>query len=130
VDATTGLQHTFADLHHYVETEDTLDNMIRYDNFTSAAVEGFVQRNKHGGTYTFGNIHRYPFGERSQGGTGSRITGFTTYGYTDYTWLYGYVRRITPALVFTLPVQRVARRTWVQVSSTMPGTTMVILNLG
>jgi hypothetical protein len=93
VDATTGLQHTFADLHHYVETEDTLDNMIRYDNFTSAAVEGFVQRNKHGGTYTFGNIHRYPFGERSQGGTGSRITGFTTYGYTDYTWLYGYVRQ-------------------------------------
>ena len=91
VDASTGLQHTVAHLHHYVETEDTLDNMKRYDNFTSAAVEGFVQRNKHGGIYTYGNLERYPFGERSQGTTGSRVSGFTTYGYSDYKWLYGYV---------------------------------------
>ena len=91
VDAHTGLQHTYASLHHYVETEDTLDNMVRYDNFTTSAVEGFVQRNKHGGTYTSGNIHRFPFGDRSQGNTGSRITGFTTYGFTNYEWLYGYV---------------------------------------
>ena len=57
-----------------------------------AAVEGFVQINKHGGVYTSGNRERYPFGMRSQGNTGSRISGFTTYGYTDYEWLYGYYK--------------------------------------
>jgi len=90
-DPNTGLRHTYTTLHHYVETEDTLDNMVRTDNMSSSAVEGFVQRNKHGGTYTAGNPDRYPFGERSQGSSGARVTGFTTYGYTDYQWLYGYV---------------------------------------
>ena len=40
-------------IRHYVETEDTLDNMQR---------AGFVQWNKFGGTYTAGNIERFPFG--------------------------------------------------------------------
>ena len=56
----------------------------------------FVQRNKHGGIYTYGNLERYPFG-RSIGYTDSRNaqafhheTGFTSYGYTSYESLYGY----------------------------------------
>ena len=39
---------------HYVETEDTLDNTDDPDKF--------VQWNKHGGIYTYGNIERFPFG--------------------------------------------------------------------
>jgi hypothetical protein len=34
---------------HYVETEDTPDNMLR---------RGFVQQNLHGGVYTWGNLER------------------------------------------------------------------------
>ena len=86
------ISSVIATLIHYVETEDTLDNMRREDNLTTAAYEGYVQRNKHGGVYTSGNRERYPFGVRSQGTTGSRISGFTTYGFTDYRWLYGYVK--------------------------------------
>ena len=88
-DKLTGLRYTSTVFHHYVETEDTLDNMLRRDNVSSAALEGFVQRNKHGGIYTFGNPERFPFGQRSQGTSGQRVTGFTTYGYTNYPWLYG-----------------------------------------
>ena len=42
-------------LKHYVETEDTLDNSL-------ADKDKFVQWNKHGGIYTYGNIERFPFG--------------------------------------------------------------------
>ena len=56
----------------------------------------FVQRNKHGGIYTYGNLERYPFG-RHIPYTDSRNalayhheTGFTVYGYTSYESLYGY----------------------------------------
>ena len=41
-------------LKHYVETEDTLDNIVDADKF--------VQWNKHGAIYTYGNIERFPFG--------------------------------------------------------------------
>ncbi len=125
---------------HYVETEDTLDNMDTTDDPTTEIMEGYVQRNKHGGQYTSGNKERYPFGQLSDGagtegagsandqstdqtsdqatahtadtGTtstnqpiqgvdgmqqpiltepfGNRETGFSTYGYSDYQWLYGY----------------------------------------
>jgi hypothetical protein len=148
---------------HYVETEDTLDNMQTTDDAATEAIEGFVQRNKHGAQYTHGNPERYPFGvvtEHVAGDTGGRttghatctcpdgeacddgcalsddgaactlgssancayqaagtattstsqpltgvddmqeailtepfghrVTGYTTYGYTDYQWLYGY----------------------------------------
>jgi len=125
---------------HYVETEDTLDNMVTTDDVNTEVIEGYVQRNKHGGQYTSGNVERYPFGQLSDGagtegagvaadqstdqtgdqatahtadtGTtstnqpiqgvdgmqqpiltepfGNRETGFSTYGYSDYQWLYGY----------------------------------------
>merc|ERR1711988_1727462 len=56
----------------------------------------FVQRNKHGGIYTYGNLERYPFGRHipytdSQNALAyHHETGFTTYGYTSYESLYGY----------------------------------------
>jgi len=104
---------------HYVETEDTLDNMERVDAPSTKVVEGYVQRNKHGAQYTSGNNERYPFGvltnhtvgeantpttntKQTQSGVdstqeavltepfGHRVTGFTTYGFSDYQWLYGY----------------------------------------
>ena len=125
---------------HYVETQDTLDNMDVTDTQGTDTLEGYVQRNKHGAQYTSGNKERYPFGqlsalEGSEGaGTandqstdqttdeatahtadtattstqqpiqgvdgmqqpiltepfGNRMTGFTTYGYSDYQWIYGY----------------------------------------
>jgi len=111
---------------HYVETEDTLDNMDALDNSNTEIIEGYVQRNKHGGQYTSGNNERYPFGmltdhmagdttgQKGASSTGTtltdqpltgvdsmqeailtepfghRVTGFTTYGYSDYQWLYGY----------------------------------------
>ena len=142
-------------LKHYVETQDTLDNMVTEvttvtdgadatagteddvsvtaraavaDSADSESIEGYVQRNKHGAQYTHGNIERYPFGvvtEHIAGDTsgrttghdpdttttatdqpltgvdsmqeailtepfGHRVTGFTTYGYSDYQWIYGY----------------------------------------
>jgi len=82
-----------ATLKHYVETEDTTDNIL---------VGGdFVQRNKHGGIYTWGNSERYPFGNTYGGSvetdplitgafTGLYDTGFTTRGFTSYESLYGY----------------------------------------
>merc|ERR1711988_2002443 len=78
---------------HYVETEDTMDNMQR----THGIGNGFVQRSKHGGIYTWGNLERYPFGKPtttgSKRGSGNlHETGFTTYGYTSYESLYGYVQ--------------------------------------
>jgi hypothetical protein len=56
----------------------------------------FVQRNKHGGIYTYGNRERYPFGRKipftdSQNALAyHHETGFTTYGYSSYETLYGY----------------------------------------
>jgi len=56
----------------------------------------FVQRNKHGGLYTYGNLERYPFGRHipytdSQNALAyHHETGFTVYGYTSYESLYGY----------------------------------------
>jgi hypothetical protein len=112
VNATIG-QAVLQTLKHYVETQDTLDNMNN--------ASGYVQRNKHGATYTSGNKERYPFGVltdftagNSTGRTrttstnqpltgvgstqeailtepfGHRVTGFTTYGYSDYQQIYGY----------------------------------------
>merc|ERR1711871_604695 len=58
----------------------------------------FVQRNKHGGIYTYGNLERYPFGRHipytdSQNALAyHHETGFTTYGYTSYESLYGYTK--------------------------------------
>jgi len=123
-------------LKHYVETQDTLDNMDLANTDGTEVIEGYVQRNKHGAQYTSGNIERYPFGRLSVTPTGSnaatqqstdqtdstahtaetettsttqpiqgvdgmqqpiltepfgnRETGFTTYGYSDYQWIYGY----------------------------------------
>ena len=124
-------------LKHYVETQDTLDNMVVpaagarplvEDSADSEVIEGYVQRNKHGAQYTHGNTERYPFGvvtEHIAGNTtgrttghdptttttgtnqpltgvdgmqeailtepfGHRVTGYTTYGYSDYQWIYGY----------------------------------------
>jgi hypothetical protein len=42
-------------LRHYVETEDTLDNI-------GSSQYKFVQWNKHGAIYTYGNTERFPFG--------------------------------------------------------------------
>jgi hypothetical protein len=114
---------------HYVETEDTLDNMATTDNNKTEVIEGYVQRNKHGGQYTSGNNERYPFGiltDHIAGDTtgkngasktsttitdqpltgvdsqqqpiltepfGHRVTGFSTYGFSDYQWLYGYYKQ-------------------------------------
>ena len=87
-----------ATLKHYVETEDTTDNIL---------VGGdFVQRNKHGGIYTWGNSERYPFGNTYGGSvetdpevtgafTGLYDTGFTTRGFTSYESLYGYYAAVT-----------------------------------
>ena len=72
-------------IRHYVETEDTLDNM---------QTARFVQWNKFGGLYTVGNPERFPFGyDRVTGQPGyAKLdeTGFTTWGYTQYESLYGY----------------------------------------
>jgi len=127
---------TATTLKHYVETQDTLDNMDVTDTDGTDTLEGYVQRNKHGAQYTSGNIERYPFGQLSVTPTGTgaatdqstdqtqatahtadtattstqqpiqgvdgmqqpiltepfgnRMTGFTTYGYSDYQWIYGY----------------------------------------
>jgi len=83
--------YTFYDtaIKHYVETEDTMDNMMR--------ATGFVQRSKHGGIYTWGNIERFPFGrpvdsDDQNSHDNLHETGFTTYGYSSYESLYGYVQ--------------------------------------
>merc|ERR1711871_1634873 len=85
-------------LKHYVETEDVTDNVP--STAVSAGGE-FVQRNKHGGIYTWGNLERYPFGRsdaavvtdpaRTGAMKNLHDTGFTTYGYSSYESLYGYV---------------------------------------
>jgi len=109
-------------LKHYVETEDTLDNMERTDKSATAAVEGYVQRNKHGAQYISGNNERYPFGvltnhtvgkastttkttSQTKSGVdstqqsvltepfGHRVTGLTTYGFNNYQWAYGYYKQ-------------------------------------
>ena len=72
-------------LRHYVETQDTLDNMQG---------TGFVQWNKHGGIYTYGNIERFPFGINRYSGAPEYgkldETGSSTWGYSKYESLYGY----------------------------------------
>ena len=72
-------------LRHYVETQDTLDNMQG---------NGFVQWNKHGGLYTYGNIERFPFGINRYSGAPeygkTDETGSSTWGYSKYESLYGY----------------------------------------
>ena len=72
-------------LRHYVETQDTLDNMQG---------TGFVQWNKHGGLYTYGNIERFPFGINRYSGAPEYgkldETGSSTWGYSKYESLYGY----------------------------------------
>jgi hypothetical protein len=56
----------------------------------------YVQRNKHGAIYTYGNLERYPFGRKipftdSQNALSyHHETGFTTYGYSSYESIYGY----------------------------------------
>merc|ERR1711871_1503965 len=56
----------------------------------------YVQRNKHGGIYTYGNLERFPFGRKipftdSQNALSyHHETGFTTAGYSSYESLYGY----------------------------------------
>ena len=125
-----GSTPTTTTIKHYVETQDTLDNMDVTDDADTEVIEGYVQRNKHGAQYTSGNNERYPFGQLSAGATdqstdqtgatahtgdtgttstdqpiqgvdgtqqpiltepfGNRETGFSTYGYSDYRWLYGY----------------------------------------
>ena len=69
---------------HYVETEDTPDNMRR---------AGYVQRNKHGGVYTHGNIERFPFGIIDD--KHNRATGRTTFGYSTYHTLHEFVNPTT-----------------------------------
>lgn len=81
-------------LKHYVETEDVLDNYI--------GVKTFVQWNKFGGVYTYGNIERFPFGystaaDADNARTDADVrygaldeTGYTTWGYSKYESLYGY----------------------------------------
>ena len=72
-------------LRHYVETQDTLDNMQG---------TGFVQWNKHGGIYTYGNLERFPFGVNRYSGAPEYgkldETGSSTWGYSKYESLYGY----------------------------------------
>lgn len=59
-------------LKHYVETEDTLDNIEDTDH----GKDKFVQWNKHGGIYTFGNIERFPFGyDRMSRMTNTKVWG-------------------------------------------------------
>jgi hypothetical protein len=105
-DATQGAGHvtnggseaagvTTTTLKHYVETEDTPDNMRR---------AGYVQRNKHGGVYTLGNVERFPFGV-IQGGDASdyehnRVTGRSTFGYTTYQTLHEFVNPTTRPTCF------------------------------
>ena len=71
---------TTTTLKHYVETEDTPENMRR---------AGYVQRNKHGGVYTQGNLERFPFGVIDN--KHNRETGRTTFGYTTYRSLHEFV---------------------------------------
>ena len=72
-------------IRHYVETQDTLDNMQG---------TGFVQWNKHGGIYTYGNAERFPFGINRYSGAPEYAkldeTGSSTWGYSKYESLYGY----------------------------------------
>jgi hypothetical protein len=87
----SGRTHYSTTIKHYVETEDTMDNMKR----TAGQGGGFVQRSKHGGIYTWGNLERYPFGrvvstDSQNAHQNLHETGFTTYGYTSYESLYGY----------------------------------------
>jgi len=105
-DATQGAGHvtnggseaagmTTTTLKHYIETEDTPDNMRR---------AGYVQRNKHGGVYTLGNVERFPFGV-IQGGDASdyehnRVTGRSTFGYTTYQTLHEFVNPTTRPTCF------------------------------
>ena len=106
-------------LKHYVETQDAADSVALAQNVAIAsnaltAASVFVQRNKHGGIYTLGNIERFPFGASKTtdpahgaaaadptdsgavGGSGAvatlHETGFTTYGYSSYENLYGHVK--------------------------------------
>ena len=105
-DSTLNTNSYLTTIRHYVETEDTMDNMKRTtgSGLTTKAVDGnthgignsFVQHSKHGGIYTWGNIERFPFGRPA--GTDKQNsyghlheTGFTTYGYSSYESLYGYV---------------------------------------
>jgi hypothetical protein len=89
----TGKTYYSTTIKHYVETEDTMDNMKR----TTGKGNGFVQRSKHGGIYTWGNLERFPFGrvvgtDSQNAHSNLHETGFTTYGYTSYESLYGYVK--------------------------------------
>jgi hypothetical protein len=72
-------------IRHYVETQDTLDNMQG---------TGFIQWNKHGGIYTYGNAERFPFGINRYSGAPEYAkldeTGSSTWGYSKYESLYGY----------------------------------------
>eukprot|EP01050_Picozoa_sp_SAG11_P000472 SAG11_NODE_14_length_26344_cov_14.209411_10_plen_2210_part_00 len=82
-------------LKHYVETEDATHNCVAAQG---CALTKFIQRNKHGGIYTWGNLERYPFGASATSDAGTAAistlhdTGFTTYGYSSYETLYGYVQ--------------------------------------
>jgi hypothetical protein len=107
---------------HYVETEDTMDNLdiansgrctdrtgkaaLASDGSTDQAAcvtaggswtPGYVQRNKHGGIYTYGNLERFPFGRNVPSTdpvnalAAHHETGFTVAGYSSYESLYGYV---------------------------------------
>jgi hypothetical protein len=55
---------------------------------------GFVQWNKHGGIYTYGNLERFPFGVNRYSGAPEYgkldETGSSTWGYSKYESLYGY----------------------------------------
>jgi len=66
-------------LKHYVETEDTLDNIEADNDEVTIAGHGtdkFVQWNKHGGIYTYGNIERFPFGyDRTSRMTNTKVWG-------------------------------------------------------
>jgi hypothetical protein len=71
-------------LKHYVETEDAPYNMRR---------AGYVQRNKHGGVYTQGNLERFPFGVIDS--KHNRATGRTTFGFSTYHTLHEFVNPTT-----------------------------------
>ena len=92
----SGATYYSTTIKHYVETEDTMDNMKR----TTGTGNGFVQRSKHGGIYTWGNIERFPFGragvttDSQNAHANLHETGFTTYGYSSYESLYGYVEPV------------------------------------
>ena len=72
-------------IRHYVETQDTLDNMQG---------TGLVQWNKHGAIYTYGNQERFPFGVNRYSGAPQHgkldETGSSTWGFSKYESIYGY----------------------------------------